>query len=564
MSNDDTNFDETVAEYEKLWLKQYDEGVKRHLPESNLALKDVLLQWVAVQPDKPHIIFKDRILSYKESNALACKLANALLRLGCKKGDSISVVLPDIPEIIISFMACYKTGMIAAAYNPRSTETEIQANVIDNGAETIIVIDAHADKVINILRKGKTSVRNVIVVGYSKKDIKVNSVFDFCQLIDKEEDIEPAIEVLPDDSQILLYTGGTTGISKGCCVTNRAIVRHNNAFINWYSPALCNADWRLLMCLPFSHALAINMGINWCLAAGGTVILVDPTSDAIIEAMNKYESTIWVAVPALLNQIGYHPKVKQSKFWALKLVLVGSAPVAVDTFATFQKYTNAKVVEGYGMTEAICAVTFNPTNRGKLGSVGVPFVDTDVLIVDDKDGKTVMPLNQKGEIIYRGPQRIKEYWDKPEETVNAIRNGWMYSGDIGYMDEDGYFYIVDRKKDMIIVGGFNVFPREIDELLFKHPKIYASCTVGAPEPRLGEVAMSFIVVKPGEKLTAEEVTTYCRTNLIAYKVPKFIEFVKEIPLTKANKPDKEALKKQALAMTLYNSKGKSGNWLREA
>jgi long-chain acyl-CoA synthetase len=339
-------------------------------------------------------------------------------------------------------------------------------------------------------------------------------------------------------------------------VTNKAIVGHENAFINWYSPALAGSDWRMLMCLPMTHALGINMGINWCLVAGGTVILLEtPTSDAIIEAMNIYEPTIWIAVPALINQIVYHSKIKKSKIGALKLVLVGSAPLAKKTFSTFKKYTNARVVEGFGMTEAICAVTFNPTNGGKLGSIGVPFIDTDVLIVDSKDGNTVMDPNQKGEIIYRSLHKIKEYWHKPEETAKAIRNGWMFSGDIGYMDEDGYFYIVDRKKDMIIVGGFNVFPREIDEVLFKHPKIFASCTVGIPDSRLGEVAMSFIVLKPNEVLKADEILAYCRKNLTAYKVPRLISFIKQIPLTKANKPDKELLKKTARDMalkTLYN------------
>lgn len=540
-------FEAIASINEKLWIKNYDKGVKRHLPQPDTTLKDVLQHWVEVQPDKPHIIFKDHILTYKESNALACKLANSLLNLGCNKHDRISIILPNSPEIIISFMACYKTGMIAAAYNPRSTETEIKKNVMDNGAVAILVTAEYAEKAINIMREGTTSVRHVIVVNsiYDSKS-EVDGVLDFYQLINKEVPTEPNIDVSPDDLQILLYTGGTTGLSKGCCVTNRAIIGHDNAFINWYLPALGDADWRILMCLPFTHALAINMGINWCLVAGGTVVVLEtPTTDAIIETMNKHKPTIWVAVPALINQIVYHPRIEKSQICALRLVLVGSAPVPVETFATFKKYTNAFVIEGFGMTEAICAVTFNPTNKAKLGSIGIPFIGTDVLIVDTIYGNTVMPPNRRGEIIYRGPQTIKEYWNKPEETAYALRNGWMYSGDIGYMDEDGYFYIVDRKKDMINVGGFNVYPREIDELLYKHPKIYASCTVGAPEQRLGEVVLSFIVVKPNEKLDSEEVISYCREHLTAYKVPKYIVYVKDIPLTKANKPDKVFLKKEA-------------------
>lgn len=551
MGETDNNFEENVSRYEKLWVQKYDEGVKRHLPLPNITLKEILQHWVAIQPDKPHIIYKDRILKYKESNALACQLANALLRLGCKKGDRLSIILPNIPEIIISFMACYKIGLTAIGYNYRSTEAEIKANVIDNGAETIIVTTDYAYKAISILREGKTSVRNVIVIDCSEEQLKNNNVFDFYRLVDEEADTEPDIEVLPDDYQLLVYTGGTTGVSKGCCHSNRTIAGHAYAFINWFNPALSSADFRVLMCLPMSHAYGIHFGINWCLVAGGTVIVLDtPSSDALIEAMNKYEPTLWPSVPALINQIVYHPAVSQSKIWALKVVVCGGAPIAQDTLATFKKYTNAKVAEGYGMSEALDCITFNPINNGgKRGSVGLPFPDTDVLIVDIQDGTTLMPPNQRGEIIFRGPQRIKEYWNQPGETAHAVRNGWMYTGDIGYMDEDGWVYIVDRKKDMVNVGGFNVFPREIDELLFKHPKIFASCTVGAPEPRLGEVVMSFIVVKPNEKLTSEEVIAYCRGSLTAYKVPKIIAFVKEIPLTKANKPDKNALKKKAREIT---------------
>jgi long-chain acyl-CoA synthetase len=549
------DFEAQVAMYEPLWIKQYDQNVRRNLPEPKETLKDVLLKWVAVQPDKPHIIYKDRILTYQESNAAACRLANALLRLGSKKGDRLSILLPNIPEVIIAFMACYKTGIIAVGYNPRSAEAEIKANLADNGAETVIVTAAYADKVINILEKGETALKNVLIIDYAEKDQHKDKVFDFYQLIDKENDKEPDIEVFPDDVQILYYTGGTTGVSKGCCHTNKGIIGHEHAFMEWFAPAMGDADTRIIMNLPMTHGYGINCGINWCLVAGGTVIALDTAdTDHILEAINNHEPTIWPSVPALINQIVYHPKVKESKIWALKLVVCGSAPLPVQSLLTFRKYTNAKVAEGFGMSEGINATTFNRiSDGGKPGSIGVPFPDTDMLIVDSENGQTLMPPNQKGEIIWRGPQLIKEYWRNPKETAYAIRHGWLYSGDIGYMDEDGYFYIVDRKKDMMDVGGFNVFPREIDELLCKHPKIFASSTVGVPEPRLGEVPMSFVVVKPGEEMSKEDVKTYCHDNLTAYKVPRYVEFVDAIPLTKNNKPDKELLKKRGKKIVLDDS-----------
>lgn len=548
----ENDFEKQVAMYEPLWLKQYDESVRRNLPEPDQTMKEVLLKWVSVQPDKPHIIYKDRIMSYKDSNAAACRLANALLKLGCKKGDRLSIMLPNIPEVIIAFMACYKTGIIAVGYNPRSAEAEIKGNLLDNGAETVVINAAHADKVIDILKNGETKLKNILVVDYGENSKPDENIFDLYELINKEEADEPDIEVFPDDIQILYYTGGTTGVSKGCCHTNKGIIGHEHAFMEWFGPAMDGADTRIIMSLPMTHGYGINCGINWCLVAGGTVIALDTANtDVILEAINQHEPTIWPSVPALINQIVYHPQVGKSKIWALKLVICGSAPLPVQSLLTFRKHTNARVAEGFGMSEGINATTFNRvSDGGKPGSIGVPFPDTDMLVVDAVKGEEVMPFNQKGELIWRGPQLIKEYWRNPEETAYAIRNGWMYSGDIGYMDEDGYFYIVDRKKDMMDIGGFNVFPREIDELLAKHPQIFAASTVGVPDSRLGEVPMSFVVIKPGEKLTAEDVKHYCHDNLTAYKVPRYVEFVDEIPLTKNNKPDKERMKRMGREIML--------------
>jgi len=543
MSND-TNFDESALQAEKLWLRQYDGGVERTLPTSELTIKDTIQQLVAANPHQAHIIYHDQVLTYQESNALACKLANALIKLGCSKGDRISIILPNIPEIIISFMACYKTGMIAVGFNPRSTEAEIRSNVNNHRAETVIVNRENADKIIKLMHQKETSIKKAIILGYSE-DSNEDHIYDFYQLINNADDIEPNITVLPEDFAILLYTGGTTGISKGCCHTNRALVGEQHAFYNWFASALKKQETRNLICAPMTHIMGINFGINWGIINGGSVVIVDtPTTEEIMEAINQYEPTMWATVPALMNELIHHPDVKGSKIGALEIVIYGGASTARETIMQFKKISRAKLIEGYGMSECVGLAAMSPVaTEGKLGSIGIPISDTDVLIVDTVDGTKVLPPEQKGEIVFRGPQVIKEYWEYPEETAHAIRNSWLYTGDIGYMDNDGFLYLVDRKKDMIIVGGFNVYPREIDELLFTHPKIFEACTIGIPEPRLGEVPKSFVVLNPGETLSAEEVRAYCREKLIAYKVPKIVEFIDSIPKTKVKKPDKEALKR---------------------
>ncbi|HBQ27376.1 MAG TPA: hypothetical protein DD791_13365, partial [Syntrophomonas sp.] len=499
---------------------------------------------VAANPHQAHIIYHDQVLTYQDSNAMACKLANALMGLGCRKGECISIILPNVPEIIISYMACYKTGMIAVGFNPRSTEAEIKNNLNNHRSSTVIVDQQNADKVIALMHKKESPIKTIIVLGNNKNDDEEH-LYDFYKLIKNEEDIEPDIAITPEDIAILLYTGGTTGVRKGCCHTHRALVEEQRAFCNWFTPILKGQEVRNLICAPMTHIMGINFGVNWGLINGGAVVIVDtPTTENIVAAINQYEPTMWATVPALMNGLINYPDIRGTKIGALEIVIYGGASTAGETIKQFKKISRAKLIEGYGMSECVGIATMSPiTTEGKFGSIGIPISDTDVMVVDPIDGIKVLPPDQKGEIIIRGPQVIKEYWENPEETAHAIRNGWLYTGDIGYMDDDGFLYLVDRKKDMIIVGGFNVYPREIDELLFTHPKIIEACTIGIPDPRLGEVPKSFVVLKSGETLGAEEVRAFCREKMIAYKVPKIVEFVDIIPKTIVNKPDKEALKR---------------------
>lgn len=307
-------------------------------------------------------------------------------------------------------------------------------------------------------------------------------------------------------------------------------------------------EFRTLCAIPLNHIYGYNTSVNVCLYKGGTIILVaQPTPDNLLEAINKHEPNIWAAVPAMIIGLINHPEIGNSKVKSIKGIFCGSAPLAVGTLHKFEELSGGRIVEGAGMSETINIYTVNPVRtKRKFGSCGIIWPDTDLVVVDVETGKKVLPRGEEGELIGRGPQFISEYWQNPDETAKTVRDGWLYTGDVVKIDEEGFVFIMDRVKDMIIVSGFNVYPRDVDEVLFKHPKIVEACTIGIPDEKQGESVKSFIAVKPGETLTAEEVNAYCREQLAPYKVPRFIEFVEAIPRTPVGKPDRKVLKEKEL------------------
>ena len=532
--------------FERPWHKWFDEGVPGSAEYENTTLKDKFVEWVNIQPDKPYIYYGDRVLSYGETNELAKKLANALMELGIKQGDRVSLTLPNIPQFIICSHACMKIGAILVPVNPLYTMPELTYQYSDSGAETVIVIAPVAEKVIEVMRSGKTSLKRAIIMQVPGKEMEFESaddILDFNTVLASGSSAEPDIAVTNEDTVILQYTGGTTGVPKGCRLTNANFVAFYTVFNiyqkNFYEPE----ELRTLCTVPLYHIYGFNMQINVNLCSGGTMVLVpEITPDGILEAINRYEPTYWPTVPALIQMLNQHPGLADSKVSAVKFLLSGSAPLPVEAMKTFEEISGSTIIEGFGGSETTNGICVNPKHRRKPGSVGIPFPDNDVKIVDLENGTEEMPLNEPGELILKGPLIIREYWNKPEETAIAIKDGWLYTGDIAYLDEDYYLYIVGRKKDMIISSGFNVYPRDIDEVLYTHPKILDAGTIGVQDPIRGESIKAFVVKKPGEELTEEEVIGFCRDSLAAYKVPKMVEFINEIPRTNMRKVDRKALR----------------------
>ena len=414
---------------------------------------------------------------------------------------------------------------------------------------------AFAKGPIDILKAKNTPLRNVIAFQVPSGAVEVESgagILDFNEVVGAGEDSEPSVDVGPSDTLILQYTGGTTGLSKGCVLTNENLVSIAYQESYWMSPIIgTDEHLRCLAAVPLYHIYGFNMNVNVNHVYGGTIILVpQPSTDNVLAAINQHEPNLFPAVPTMIIGLNQHPDIKASKVGAVKGVVSGSAPLPLEAMRTFEELSGAVITEGYGMSETSNIVTANPLKTvRKPGGVGLPFPDNDVRIVDIDTGTIDMPLGEPGELLCKGPTVMKEYWNNPEETAKTLRDGWLSTGDIAYMDTDGHIFIVDRKKDMVLSSGFNVYPREIDELMYSHPKVLQACSFGIPDPKRGESLKLALVLKPGEELTAEEVRAFCKENLSGYKVPKEVVFLDTLPVTAVGKPDRKKLRQMQLEVT---------------
>ncbi|MEA1960727.1 MAG: long-chain fatty acid--CoA ligase [Bacillota bacterium] len=532
--------------FNRPWQKWYDEGVPGSCYYPLTTMKDEFIKWSRIYSEKPYILCNDDVFTYRQTNHLSKKMANALLDLGVKKGDRVSLTLPNIPQFIIGAHAVMKTGAILVPINPLYTIPEMIYHFADSGAETVVVYGPVAPKVLEVMRSGKTSLKTMIVLQVPGSEVKLEAapdILDFNTFIESGSDLEPEIHLENKDTVILQYTGGTTGVPKGCCLTNSNFIAFYTVFIEWAKAMFEPQELRTLCTVPLYHIYGFNMQINVNLASGGTIVLVpEITPDNILDAIDKYHPTYWPTVPALIQMLNQHPRLPKSQASSIRFLLSGSAPLPVEALKTFEEITGSTIIEGFGGSETTNGVMVNAKGKRKPGSVGIPFPDMDVKIVDLENGVDEMKSGEPGELILKGPLIIEKYWNKPEETAEAIRDGWLYTGDIATMDEDGFIYIVGRKKDMIISSGFNVYPRDIDELMYSNPKVLDAGAIGVPDPIRGEAIKVFIVLKPGESMTEDEVITFCKESLAAYKVPRFVEFLEDIPRTNMKKVDRKALR----------------------
>ncbi len=537
----------------RIWHKSYSPKVPTSINYEDISMPQILGRTAQKYPDRDALIFMGKKITYHELDILVNRFANALINIGIKPGDRVSLLLPNIPQIVVAYYGIWRSGAVPVPNNPLYTDRELEHQFNDSGSTSLITLDLLAPRMLAL--RPKTKIKQIISCHINdylpfplkqlypilkramyKKFEKAPNFYEYIQLIDTGESKPPDISFSLDDLALIPYTGGTTGPSKGVVLTHRNVSYITQGVKIWFYD-LQDMYERELAVFPFFHLAGFTAVMNACVLTGWTDVLVPrPEPKAVLDMMLKYKPTIIPAVPTIYVGLLGLPKFRESDLSFVKGFFSGAAPMALETINALKKATGADVVEAYGMTESTTIITLTPW-RGtlKAGSVGVPIPDTDLKIVDLDTGTKEMKVGEEGEVIFKGPQMCQGYYNKPDETANSIRDGWFYTGDIGKMDEDGYVYIVDRKKDMIIAGGFNIYPRDIDEVLFEHPKVLEACAIGIPDDYRGETVKAFVVPVPGETLTHEELDAFCRERLSAYKVPKMYEFMKELPKSAVGK-----------------------------
>lgn len=545
---------------ERPWLKFYDKGVRPNLEYPPVPMHYFLEQSVAKYPNNPVTIFGngsklDATMTYRQLDEQVNRLANALAQMGVKKGDRVAIYLPNCPQFVISYYAILKLGAIVAPNNPLYVARELEFQVNDSGAETIICLSRFYPNVQKI--RANTKLRNVIVTNikeYFSPLLKLlftvakekkeghHVTLDpgdhwFQDVLARGAPTKPNVEVRPEDTAVLLYTGGTTGVPKAAEITHRNIVANAIQCREWL-PGLQEGKEVTLTALPLYHSYAMTTCMNFAIYTGGAMVLIPNPRElvSVLKAIDLHKPTLFPGVPTLYNAINNFPDLAKYNVKSIKVCISGAAGLPVEVQKKFQELTGARLVEGYGLSEASPVVTANPVyGDNRIGTIGIPWPDTDVKIMDLETGTKEMPVGEPGELVTRGPQVMKGYWNRPDETAKTLRDGWLYTGDIAKMDADGYIQIVDRKKDMIIVSGFNVYPRDVEEVLYQHPKVLEAVVAGIPDPKSGERVKAYIVLKPGQTATAEEIMAYCRENLTGYKRPAEIEFRDSLPKTTVGK-----------------------------
>jgi long-chain acyl-CoA synthetase len=554
---------------DKPWLAKYEEGVPAEVEIPNYPVTQNLLNTVEKHSHHTATIFgnvveplgdalMDAKMDYRTLLDLVYRFAAALQKLGVKKGDRVALYLPNCPQFIIAYYATLMVGGIVVPCNPAYVAREIKHQLNDSGAETIVTLSLMYPVVKQVC--AETSLKHVVVtnikeyfpgllkflftVAVEKKaghyqDISGDATAYWFQDLLANAPAKPTpVEIKMQDTAVLMYTGGTTGISKGAQLTHLNVQANAVQTRAWF-PRLVEGEEILLTSLPLYHSYAMTTCMNLGVLIGAALLLIaDPrVLIHILKSINKHAPTLYPGVPALYVSLINHPDINQYNISSIKACISGAAPLPVEVQQRFQGLTGGRLVEGYGLSEATPVTHANPIyGENRIGTIGLPFPSTEAKIVDTETGTRDLPVGEIGELVVHGPQVMKGYWNMPAETANVLREGWLYTGDIARMDEDGYFQIVDRKKDMILgAGGFNIYPREVEEVLYQYPKVKEAAVVGVPVPEKGERVKAFIVLKDGETATEEEIIEFCRQNMARYKVPKFVEFRKELPKTTVGK-----------------------------
>ncbi len=557
------------------WIRFYEEGVPAHLDIPDYPLTWLLDQTAKKYPGQTALIYYGTKISYAQLSNLANRFALGLQKLGIEKGERVAIALPNIPQYPIAFYGVLRAGAVAVPTNPLYTGREMQHQLADSGARIIVMMDDFYPTVRAI--RDQTALEHVILT--SPADYLpplLRTLYPLSQrkakrqvprLTDKErhEDniLHPMSEMLEsharrgielynlptlssgDDLAVLQYTGGTTGLSKGAMLTHRNLLANAMQTRGW-TPQVHDTEEVTLCVAPFFHSYGLTVGMNLSILAAATMALLPNFKPAdVLKTIRRYRPTLFPGIPtmylAIMREAGKHTEQLSS----IKFCISGAAPLPAKIQHDFEEATHGRLVEGYGLSEASPVTHCNPlTENCRNGSIGLPFPNVDSAILDQVTGEP-LPAGEVGEIVVKGPNIMKGYWNREEETEAIFTNGWMHTGDLGKMDEDGFFYVVERAKDMILASGFNVYPREVEEVLFRHPAVQEAAVAGTPDEYRGETVAAFVILKPGiapSDETRQSILAYCKQNLAGYKVPKILEFRQTLPKSLIGKVLRRELK----------------------
>jgi long-chain acyl-CoA synthetase len=553
---------------QRSWISRYDAGVPATSEYPEWTVPDLLRRSVSRFPDSPALFFYGTRISFRELDDLTTRCALGLRRLGVQSGDRVALMLPNIPQAVIAYYGVLKAGAVVTPMNPLYVEREIESQLIDAGSRTIVALDLFYPR-LNAVRVQAHLPENIIITSlrdflpamkrllyplkarWEKRWVAIDKtppVYDFLELLDSvspqgRPEVSPLPAVEPDALAQIQYTGGTTGTPKGVMLT------HRNVVVNAMQGRLWCSGFRegkeiFLGAVPLFHCYGLSTCQNLAMATGCEIVLLPRFhADEAVKAIHKHRVTILSGVPMMFSMITDFPKVSQYDLRSIRVCLCGASPLPAEVQEGFERLSGVKISEGYGLSEAGPTTHCNPIQGDHpCGSMGLPFPDTDARIVDVETGLRDIPIGEAGELIVRGPQVMQGYWKKEAETQAVLRNGWLYTGDIVRRDERGFFFFLDRKKDVIKPWGETVYPREVEDILFQHPAVREAVVVGAPDRHYGEAVKAFVVRKDDCAVSEKELIDHCRRSLARFKVPVAIEFRTELPRTIIGKVLRRALR----------------------
>ncbi len=552
----------------KPWLKFYDTEVPEQLDVPAITIPDLLKQAAEQYPQQTACVFMGARLNYHTLKEQVDRLAAGLHALGIGRGDRVAIMLPNCPQTLIAYYATLSLGAVTVMTNPLYVERELAYQWGDAGVEMVISMDLFWPR-IDAIRQ-ELPLKQVILAGIQDymplakkllaplelrrqgKWVKVKydeTVHSFKKLIDHHHESPPVVTIQPEDLACLQYTGGTTGLPKGAMLSHRNLIASLTQIRSFLLYEHQQAEDIALAIMPFFHVYGMNGLMNMAIHLASTLVLIpQPEIKAIVDAIVAERPTFFTGVPALFVALNNYRAIDQIDLSSIKAVFSGAAPLPVDVMEKFEARTGARIAEAYGMTEASSVTHVNPLKgQRKFGSIGVPIIGTEAKIVDLAEPTRELGVGEVGELMVKGPQVMQGYWHAPEETAAAMIDGWLRTGDIARMDEEGYFYIVDRKKDMILSAGYNVYPREVEEVLYQHPKVLEAAVIGLPDGMRGEKIAAYLILKPGETATPAEIRTFCRERLAPYKQPRLVVFRTDLPKSLAGKVLRRQLREEVLA-----------------